>query len=566
MDARPERSGDLPHPGYRSAYWTILLLWICFMLRGVFYCALFPIWEGYDEYSHFAFVQHVAANASLPVAARTRISKEIEESLKLVPLPWLLRRLPPPHLTHDAYWQLPEEERKRRHDELRRMPADWAHQPAEQEVLIYEAQQPPLYYWLLAPPLRFASGLALPGRVMLLRLVSMILASLAIPLAFMSADHVFADRKIALGITALIAAMPELMVDVCRVGNDSLGLLLYSLFLYLALRYVDDPGRKTIALLLSLSLGLGLLTKAYFLTAVLAFGLIAIYAVCLNWSRRGKILTQGSLALALAALASGWWYWRNHVLTQTWSGLMQDVELHKMSLTDLLWNIPRVDWRGAFDSIFFSHIWFGNWSFLQVRSWMYHSYRDLALLSLLGIVILTAGPWLRRTARFEFLACRRHLLVMIVLYACFWLGLSYHILITFTASGISSSAGWYLYGVIVAEILVFTAGLFALLPLRFRRWILPVTTASFGLLDLYTVHFLLIPYYAGLIAHKTNGALASFVVTRIRSEDLWNIPLRLLVNKDPVNMPLLLMVWAGYVASTVALLVMSFRSGLKKGQ
>jgi hypothetical protein len=557
-------SRDLPDANPTFAFRTLLLLWVLFLVRGAFYCVLFPIWEGYDEYAHFAFVQHVATEASLPVAAQTRISKEIEESLKLVPLPWLLRRLPPPHLTHDAYWQLPEEERRRRQDELRSMPAGWARQPAVDNTLIYEAQQPPLYYWLLSLPLRLASDFALSARVMLLRLLSTVLASLAVPLAFFAADRVFIDRKMALGVTAMIATMPELLVDVCRVGNDSLGLLSYSLFIYLALRYVDNPHRRPVIFILGLVLGLGLLTKAYLLAGFAAFGLIAVCAAILSGSARGKILMQGILALALAAVVSGWWYWRNRVLTQTWSGLMQDVELRRMSLHDLLGNVSRVDWRSAYDSIFFSHVWFGNWSFLQVRSWMYHSYRDLALLSLLGLVILIAGPWLRQTSRFDFLASRRHLLVLILFYACFWLGLSYHVLITYTANGVSSSAGWYLYGVIVAEILVFAAGLFALLPMRLRSWILPVTTASFALLDLYTVHCLFIPYYSGLITHKADGTLAAFAITRVRSEDLWIAFSRLVANKDPLSAPLLLLIWACYVAATVALVAVSFRCGSRK--
>lgn len=420
MNSQPKRSQNIPHPGSSPSYRvSLLLIWICFLLRAAFYSVLFPIWEGFDEYSHFAFIQHVAANAVLPLAAQTRVSKEIEESLKLVPLPWLLRELPSPHVTHDEYWKLSEDERKRRQDVLRSMPAGWAHRPAAEKMLIYEAQQPPLYYGLLAPPLRLAADLSLPARVLLLRLLSSFLASFVVPLAFLAANLVFADRRIALGVAALIAMMPELLVDVCRVGNDGLGVLLYSLFLCLALKFVGDPSRKIIPVMLGITLGLGLLAKAYFLAAFLALGLITACLSCKDRSGRGKWIAGGSLALVLAALVSSWWYWRNQVLTQTWSGLMQDVDLHKISLADLLRKVPQVDWRGAIDSIFFSHIWFGNWSFLQVRSWMYHSFRIAALLSLLGIVILIIALWFNRAARFDILLNRRHLLVITVLYASF---------------------------------------------------------------------------------------------------------------------------------------------------
>ena len=83
--------------------------------------------------------------------------------------------------------------------------------------------------------------------MLLLRLVSAILASFGVPLAFLAANLVFADRSIALGVAALIAVMPGLLVDVCRVVNDSLGVILYSLILCLALEFIDDPGRKMIS-------------------------------------------------------------------------------------------------------------------------------------------------------------------------------------------------------------------------------------------------------------------------------------------------------------------------------
>lgn len=63
---------------------------------------------------------------------------------------------------------------------------------------------------------------------------------------------------------------------------------------------------------------------------------------------------------------------------------MPDVALHKLPLWELLRQVPRVDWKNALDSMILSHVWFGNWSFLQVRSWIYHIFRFLVPLSLLG--------------------------------------------------------------------------------------------------------------------------------------------------------------------------------------
>jgi hypothetical protein len=542
----------------------LLLVWLIFLLRGLFYCVLFPLWEGYDEYTHFAFIQHLVTNHSLPEAAHTPISKEVLESLKLVPLPWTLRDIEIPHATHDNYWRLPEDERSRRQRQLYQMPRDWAHQPASQSLrhlLNWEAQQPPLYYLLLSLPLRLAWNSSLPGRVMLLRLLSVGLASLVIPLGFSIARRVVGSSAAALGVVALIASMPELMIDICRVSNDSLAIVIYSLVIYAIFEFLEHPCRLRIVALLAVSLGLGLLTKAYFLTALPALVVVLVCLSCFKSMVRRKILFYGFLAVAGALLISGWWYWRNHVLTGSWSGVMPDVALRHMPLWELLRQIPRVDWKNALDVTFLSHIWFGNWSFLQVRSWIYHIFTCLALLSLAGLLSIAVMPLLKRNAQFPFVSSRRHLLVLIAVYAFFWLGLLYHVLITFVAQGISASQGWYLYCLVVAEVLVVAVGLLALVPIRLRPWLLPAATFGFCLLDLYTVHFLLIPYYVGLISHKADGALASFHLGQLRGLNLWEFLNRLVIHKPLVNVPGLLAIWGGYLAATLGLILISLRLG-----
>jgi 4-amino-4-deoxy-L-arabinose transferase-like glycosyltransferase len=539
----------------------LLLLWTCFMVRGIFYSVLFPVWEGYDEFAHFAVVQHLVTTHLLPLTT-TPVSKEVQESLKLVPLPWLLRDLELPHTTHDEYWKLPEEERNRRQRAFGLLPREWAKQPGTVKLLNWEAQQPPLYYWILSFPLQLAGDWSLPGRVVLLRLLSVGLASLVVPLGFQIARRVLGSVEAATGIVALLAAMPELMVDLCRVGNDSLGLLMYSLLMYAAFRFVERPKRLSTAALLGLSLGLGLLTKAYFLTALPAVAVIMVCS-CGTGSRsvlRRRVLYQGLFAATLAFLISGWWYWRNHVVTGSFSGVMPDAALRNTSLWDVLRQIPRVDWRSALDSIMVSHIWFGNWSFLQVRSWIYHVFMYAVPLSLLGLAIVIVAPRVKKDWQFPFLASRKHLIVLIVVYGFFWLGLLYHVLITFAAQGFSTSQGWYLYCQVVAEVLVITTGLLALSPAYVRPWVLPAATAGFGLLDLYTVHFLFIPYYVGLVSHRANGTLTAFHIGQLQGINWWDFLARLAIHKSLLNVPGLLVIWACYVAATLGLIAIGFRA------
>src|SRR5260370_38451791 len=70
------------------------LVWIVFLSKAVFYASVLPLWEGYDEFSHFDFVQYVAINRQLPTV-QANGSGEISASLRVRPLPWPPRRAPP---------------------------------------------------------------------------------------------------------------------------------------------------------------------------------------------------------------------------------------------------------------------------------------------------------------------------------------------------------------------------------------------------------------------------------------------------------------------------------------
>ena len=74
--------------GGKLNVWFLVLIWACFLVRGIFYSSFLPVWEGYDEFSHFAYVQQLVFPGTLPVINQTPVSKEVEESVRLVPLAW----------------------------------------------------------------------------------------------------------------------------------------------------------------------------------------------------------------------------------------------------------------------------------------------------------------------------------------------------------------------------------------------------------------------------------------------------------------------------------------------
>jgi hypothetical protein len=528
----------------------LLLIWICFIVRGVFYSVLFPIWEGYDEHVHFAFIQHLIHPGGLP-GIHEQVSKEIEESLKLVPLPWLLRNSIPGTLTHDMYWNLPDSERIRRQQALMFLPRGLSQSPSMLWLPIYEAKQPPLYYVIFSLPMRLISEMPLADRVFFLRCLAVLLTSVFVPLGFRIAMFVFSDQTLALMVVSLAAAMPELLIDIARVGNECMGIGVFCLVLYYALRFAGAPTHSNIAAMLGLSLGLGLITKAYFLTAAAAVFCIIVAAVL----SKGRHVLMSTLTICLGSFAiSGWWYWHNHAMGE-WSG---------SPVSRLLGNIRLVRWYTTIDSMFLSHIWFGNWSFMQLRSWMYHLMGMIFVAAFIGLLVLTL-QYIRKQAPPPFLANWHSLGVPSVFYFFFIIGLLYFALITYTYTGVSGIPGWYMYCLVVAEVILLAAGLFALAPRRWIAGIVPVITALFCLIDLYATHFILIPYYTGLIAHKTNGALPAFHVAQFSE---FPIALHRLQANRPMYLTsgVVLAVWCLYLVATFALFLVSFRMAQKSRQ
>jgi hypothetical protein len=521
--------------------WRIALIWACFLARLAFYATMLPLWEGYDEWAHFSVIRTMAVRGEPLVARDQPVPRDVALSLELAPVPWELRYLPPPSITEDVYWSLPDEVRAQRQAAFRAMPADWGREDGPAGLTAYEALQPPLYYWMLAPVMRLMIHGSLGAQVMTIRWLGIAIASSIIPLVFAIGRLALGDERIALCCAAVVAVMPGLAIDAARVGNECVAVVLFTLLIWIGLNQVQGAGtpasgeRWRLPAALGVVLGLGLLTKAYFLTAIPPVILLGVY---LCWNRRGggRPYLRGLAPVVIATAISGWWYWRNLVTTGTLSGLSEAAMLRDMGTWSLLQHASSVPWRTAIDAILFSHLYFGGWSSLTVRSWMYH---------LLYAVIVVAAFGLLRMLR------QPGIWWLIAVYAAFWAAQIYNVLLLYVSKGLPGSMGWYLYTVVAAEVALCTGGL-----ARIRGWVPAIGVVLFGLLDLYTVHWVAIPYYTGMIVHKPNGAIGALHLAGERAVGLAGAIERLAAYKGSwVSQALIVALWIAYMGATLCLMV-----------
>jgi len=534
---------------------VLALLWSAFLVRGFLYSVILPVWEGYDEPYHFAYIQYLVARHTTPTLAMG-VSRQVDASLHVLPLPWMLtlQAIPQPLYSHDKFWKLPPATREFLQKQFQGIPPQWAQQPSPEFFQNYEAQQPPLYYVLCWPLLLLLKNQTLATQVLALRCEGIILASLAVPLGFGLLRRVTGIGVGAFSIPALVIVMPELCINLARVSNEVLSIVLYTALLYVLVHFPHELPRVRMMPVPGILIGLGLLTKAYSLTAVPALFLITIFFIWRRPEHRRRIMLSSLVAVLFFAAIAGPWYFHVHKTTGSWSGL-QPATVATHSLLALLASIPRVNWRSGVLSIVISHIWFGAWSFLRVPRPFYFFFATVYLLACAGLIRM---GWRIKNNRFQDISPVA--LVSLGLYAFFCLGLVYDILLLFVSVGASSSTGWYMYSLVVAEILLLYFGLCSALPANIFRWALPLLVSAFALLDLFGTHLLLIPYYAGLISHDAAGQVSPATVNALVHFGEGNLLQRLTINKSAVlSTTSLGLLWSIYIVVTVLAASLSWR-------
>lgn len=517
------------------------------------------MWEGFDEWAHFAYVQHVAEQGTAP-DRNEPVSDEVGRSLELVPIPHGFGGPGAPYTTHSEFWRLSRDERAGRERELQ----DPLSKPTGHYTQ-YEAQQPPLYYLAMALPYRAVRGFGLPARLLALRIVSLLMASLVIPLGYGAARQVFAGARIPLVATAGLAVLPGLLLDLCHVSNDGLTIVLASALIYLALRMLrrDTGLRDWIAL--GVLLAAGLLTKATVLALVPLVPLLAALRILTRRGAGWKQAVAGSaLAVALAGAGAGWWYARNWQQTGTLSGEQLEVIAARFPSAERLAAVGRVNWLRALDVAAFSHIWVGGWSFLVVRSWMYRVFEAVGAAAALGLALLLARIGVRALRRRVLSGWSARVAFLTAAFGLFCGALAYRTVVTLLATGTSTNGGWYLYPAIVPEALLLALGIAALVK---RRWAvrgLAAVTILWAALDLYAVHFMLIPYQTGLTSHAPGGSVRAVHLAELeRAGGVGEVLLRLSVNKPLAVVPgVIAATWVIFLCATIGLAVLAILCAL----
>jgi hypothetical protein len=294
----------------------VVLLAAAVLLVGIAQMLVLPPFEGFDETAHYSYIREIADTRAIPVFGRSTMATVVAGYRQGGPMPyttvapfndnggWTYETFFANPALHDAY--------RRRYRS--REPAARPHEPTSE--LNWEAQHPPLYYALLAPLMRATDAWSFNAQFFVLRLASYLLAWLGLLVGLSGTIRYFpvdtvTRRALIAGALLYPFLVPMFLPEFGRLGNDSLCMFLVGIAWTALLQVIAEPRRMRAAIGLGIVLGMGLLTKAFFLAIGAGVGAYLLYRSVAARANRplAKQLLRQALTVAAVALAlGGWWY------------------------------------------------------------------------------------------------------------------------------------------------------------------------------------------------------------------------------------------------------------------
>lgn len=411
---------------------------LALFLVGLGYIAIMPPFEGFDEPAHYASLRQIADTGTIPLYGKSFLPQDVADYRG----PVAYRTLMPPFdsgLVYPEFFAQPELVDRFMRD-YRQTRAPQPYVPSTE--LNWEAQHPPLYYMLLAPLLRLFGSTPFVTQILILRTASYGLALGGVLFGLLAIPWSGSIVKTQAAITGFLLypiMLPMFFPEFARIGNDSLCLLFAGMTAFCLNKTIENEYRMVWPLALGIALGLGLLTKAFFLpvtASVVAFLLLGLW-----YGRRDKAwrllrIRNGTVAAAVAVIIGGGWYVHNMIaqgdligshdaiVLAGQGGILAGLKQHFLVYALV---------RGGVVTLI-TWIWAGTWSLVRLSPLLY-----VPMLLLVGAAIIALALSLRRAAVGD------PLWLVAMLFVFFGAGLLYHVVIVIASGGEGGTAGWYLH-------------------------------------------------------------------------------------------------------------------------
>lgn len=416
---------------------TRLYIMVLFFF-GLVYLAILPVFEGFDETAHFASLRQIADTGTIPVYGKSFLPQDV--TLYKGPVPY--SSLEPPYdkgMVYQRFFNTPGAMAAYLKAYRQEKAAD-SFVPSDTPN--WQAQHPFLYYLVLAPLVKATEVFPLVTQFLLLRLASYLLALGGVllgVLAFRNKTLVFYKDPAMLGFLLYPVLLPMFFAEFARLGNDSLCLFFTGLIAYLfagALKNISDKKRLVA---LGVALGLGLLTKAFFIPVTLAlcgFSIVQQVGVKKPQQSVFSCLRPAAIIAAPAVLIGGGWYVYKALVYGDIIGSNDAIQLTQQGglFQNLLSHFSLYGLARGVVATFVSWSWAGTWSLARLPAWVH-----LPVLLLTVWVVISFGLEVKKRPLGD------TAWLPIWLFGIFGCGLFYHIILSLAINGNGNTPGWYLH-------------------------------------------------------------------------------------------------------------------------
>jgi Dolichyl-phosphate-mannose-protein mannosyltransferase len=412
---------------------VVPLYLIGMFLIGIGYLAIVPVFEGLDETAHYSSIRQITDIGTIPIYGASFVDEAIRRYQG--PLP----DIPGYHyLSYDKFFSQPE--LVKNYSARYRQTNFPAFQPSQE--LNWEAQHPPLYYALLAIASKITEQLPFVTYFFLLRLFSFLLALAGVALAvlaFRQADKPITSDPIIVGFMVYPIMFPMFFPEFARIGNDALCLFFTGLTVFMFARWLRNGDNKTL-MMTGVVLGLGLLTKAFFLPIIAALSAFLF----LRWlverpihkTGLGDVCKDLARMLVPALLIGGGWYGYKLMAFGDLIGSHDAILLSQKGglIAGLKQNFSLGAMIHGGAALFKSYLWGGTQSLAKLPALLYAP--------LVALLALAIGAF---CLNLQHVPSRELAWMPVLLLVFFGGGLLLHILIDVASNGSPSTPGWYLH-------------------------------------------------------------------------------------------------------------------------
>jgi hypothetical protein len=403
---------------------------LALFLIGFGYIATTPIFEGFDETAHFSRIKELSR---FPENAFKKESF-IDQSVFEYEGPVSYSSGAPPYSSDFTYDNFFKDKKNIENYVAQYRTNEFSREFVPSSTSNWQIQHPPLYYLTSSIVYKISDPSSLLDHFVILRIFSYLLALTGIFFAMLAARRIlnesskkkFSSTNIGLLVYPLI--FPMFFPEFARIGNDALCILINGLIMYLLSFQIKNKLDLKISFLVGCMLGLGLLTKSFFIPITIA--ILSLY-LFIYIKKKDSVLLKHILAILFPVFLIGGFWFFNHLSMGTESvelnqkgGLLNGLNSH-FSISSLL--------RGIVVPLV-TFFWAGTWSLVRLPFILYIPLFFAALLIIFGFYRSTKNEIQKVIST-----------LAIFIFSLIYLGLIWHVLVTMALGSVATSPGWYFH-------------------------------------------------------------------------------------------------------------------------